>query len=67
MFLLTGDDAVIAERPWPVSPPLLAPLNPGDRAVENFPVIWRLDEQPEVSLKTGSVAATIRDARNFHL
>ncbi|XP_043210533.1 uncharacterized protein LOC122375295 [Amphibalanus amphitrite] len=63
-----GDDAVVASRPWDVSPPLMAPLRPGDRAAsEHFPVLWRRDQQPEVSFKTGSVAEVIKAARNFQL
>ncbi|XP_037078202.1 uncharacterized protein LOC119099199 [Pollicipes pollicipes] len=63
-----GDDTVITTRPWDVSPPLLAPLRPGDRAISKyFPVIWRRTEQPEVSLKPGSHVGAMREADALHL
>ena len=67
-LLFTGDDAVVADRPWDPSPPLLVPLRPGERAIsEHFPVIWRRDEQPEVSVKSGSVAGAIWEAERLQL
>lgn len=36
-----GDDAMMAARPWKVSPPTYGNLNIGDRAVsEEFPIVW---------------------------
>jgi len=36
-----GDDAVLAQRPWKASPPILGGLNYGDRILaEQFPLIW---------------------------
>ena len=36
-----GDDAVIASRPWIVSPPIYGGLKVGDKAVSaEFPVVW---------------------------
>ncbi|XP_077979054.1 putative phytanoyl-CoA dioxygenase [Glandiceps talaboti] len=37
-----GDDAVIATRPWDVSPPITGGLRPGDRVLcDTFPLIWK--------------------------
>ena len=36
-----GDDALFAERPWEVSPPITGGLQPGDAmACDTFPVVW---------------------------
>lgn len=37
-----GDDAILARRPWSVSPPVFGGLKYGDRVMsEDFPLIWR--------------------------
>ncbi|XP_066947737.1 uncharacterized protein [Macrobrachium rosenbergii] len=37
-----GDDAVLATRPWEVSPPITGGLQPGQRAVcDTFPLVYR--------------------------
>jgi len=38
-----GDDAVIATRPWEVSPPTTGGLHPGQSAYlsEEFPTLWQ--------------------------
>ncbi|XP_035681378.1 probable phytanoyl-CoA dioxygenase isoform X1 [Branchiostoma floridae] len=39
-----GDDAVLAERPWEVSPPITGGLTYGDKmACDTFPLIWKRD------------------------
>ncbi|XP_078682522.1 putative phytanoyl-CoA dioxygenase [Branchiostoma floridae x Branchiostoma belcheri] len=39
-----GDDAVLAPRPWEVSPPITGGLTYGDKmACDTFPVIWKRD------------------------
>ncbi|KAF0304722.1 hypothetical protein FJT64_023538 [Amphibalanus amphitrite] len=60
-----GDDAVVASRPWDVSPPLLAPLQPGDRAAsEHFlssggeTSNQRFRSRPAVSLRSSKQPAT---------
>ncbi len=43
MYIL-GDDCVLAERPWIVSPPIDGGLKYGDSMVcDTFPIIWRQD------------------------
>lgn len=37
-----GDDTVLAERPWEVSPPILGGLKTGDQILcDTFPLIWK--------------------------
>ncbi|XP_070565051.1 probable phytanoyl-CoA dioxygenase [Ptychodera flava] len=37
-----GDDAVLATRPWEVSPPITGGLKPGQRMLcDTFPLVWR--------------------------
>ena len=52
----SGDDCVLARRPWEVSPPVLGGLKYGDPMVgAMFPAMWQRKRNPSADY-TGSIS-----------